>query len=195
MAWADSLLGPWEYSHHTMVPPGSVDDWDAMVTNPSPLILDNGTSYIFFRGTQWPANGYERIGFAKAESWEGPYGRPFGQHEPLWDADDREAFVEDPWVWQDDRGFHMLAHGHWDENGYYAFAEHAEGPWHFRHQPTYTNVVTMSDGTNQTLVQRERPQIFMNETTGRPSILFTGVAPPGDKFYGYTYTFAQRIQQ
>jgi hypothetical protein len=51
----------------------------------------------------------------------------------------------------------------------------------------------MADGTNKTLVQRERPQIWFDETTGAPSILFTGVAPPGAGFYGYTYTFAQRI--
>lgn len=44
MAWADSLLGPWERcqnvhcflltlkrSHHTMVTPGDINDWDAMV--------------------------------------------------------------------------------------------------------------------------------------------------------------------
>ena len=31
--------------------------------------------YLFFRGTQWPANGFERIGLAKAASWRGPYQR------------------------------------------------------------------------------------------------------------------------
>ena len=88
-----------------------------MVTNPSPLFLQNGTALIYFRGTKWPADGYERIGFAKATSWKGPYGRPFGDNEPLWDPSDKAAFVEDPWVWEDTRGFHMLAHGHFDENG------------------------------------------------------------------------------
>ena len=89
MAWSASLEGPWNYSRHTMVTPGSVNDWDAMVTNPSPLFLADGTAYIFYRGTQWPVNGYERIGFAKATSWKGPYGRPFGNHDPLWDAEVR----------------------------------------------------------------------------------------------------------
>ena len=71
---------------------------DAMVTNPSPLFLKNGTALIYFRGTKWPANGYERIGFASAASWRGPYGRPFGSNAPLWDINDTAAFVEDPWV-------------------------------------------------------------------------------------------------
>lgn len=91
MAWASSLHGPWQASHHTMVPPGSVDDWDAMVTNPAPLFLANGTAYIYFRGTQWPSNGEERIGFASAQSWNGPYGRPFGDHDPLWDEQVRSC--------------------------------------------------------------------------------------------------------
>jgi hypothetical protein len=69
-----------------------------MVTNPSPLFLENGTAFIYFRGTKWPANGYERIGFASATSWKGPYGRPFGNNAPLWDINDTAAFVEDPWV-------------------------------------------------------------------------------------------------
>eukprot|EP00035_Acanthoeca_spectabilis_P016186 m.327240 g.327240 ORF g.327240 m.327240 type:complete len:272 (-) comp16491_c0_seq6:70-885(-) len=193
MAWADSVLGPWTSSRHTMVPPGSVDDWDAMVTNPSPLFLANGSAFLYFRGTQWPANGDERIGVAAAASWKGPYGRPFGNNDPLWDAADQAAFVEDPWVWEDARGnFHMLAHGHWDENGYLAFAEHPEGPWHFRHTPTYTNTLTLTNGSKVTLKQRERPQLLFDDA-GRPSILYTGVAPPWAKFYGYTYTHAQRI--
>ena len=88
----------------------------------------------------------------------------------------------------------MLSHGHWDENGYLAYAYGPEGPWYFRVAPTYTNVVALSNGSNVTLVQRERPQIFFDEQTGHPSILFTGVTPPGASFYGYTYTFAQQIK-
>jgi hypothetical protein len=158
-------------------------------------VLANGTAYIYYRGTKWPSDGYERIGVTKATSWRGPFGRPFGQHDPLWDKTDRAAFVEDPTVWQSERGFHMLSHGHFDENGYYAYALHPEGPWYFRHKPTYTNFLQLTNGSAVRMVQRERPQIFFNETTGLPAILFTGVAPPGAKFYGYTYTHAQRINQ
>ena len=108
----------------------------------------------------------------------------------------------------------MLAHGHFDENGalstflswfnmwlytsrlrsgrdplfrmigYYAFSLRPEGPWYFRHPPSYTNVIVLQNGTNVTMVQRERPQLLFNETTGEPALLFTGVAPPGAAFYG-----------
>ena len=98
-------------------------------------------------------------------------------------------------VWEDERGFHLLGHGHWDEQGYLAYSKHVEGPWVFRRTPTYTNTVALANGSNVTLVQRERPQIWFDEHTKKPSLLFTGVAPPGSKFYGYTYTFAQKIRQ
>ena len=33
------------------------------------------------------------------------------------------------------------------------------------------------------------------DIAGQPALLFTGVAPPWAKFYGYTYTHAQPIRQ
>ena len=59
----------------------------------------------------------------------------------------------------------------------------------------YTNTLALTDGSTIQLKQRERPQIFFNESTGQPALLFTGVAPPWAKFYGYTYTHAQPIRQ
>jgi hypothetical protein len=193
---APSELGPWTKLQHAILPSGEPGTWSAMVTNPAPLILDNGTALLFFRGTNWPIDPYERIGLAVSKSgWAGPYGRL--SDEPIWGPfDDKRKFVEDPFVWKSKRGFHLLSHGHFDENGYYACAEKAEGPWQFRVKPTYTNVLEVEGGGGSaTLVQRERPQVFFNETSGEPAILFTGVAPPGANFYGYTYTHAQRIRQ
>ena len=192
MAWSDSLLGPWNKSRHSILSPGGVDEWDAMVTNPAPLIMPSGEAYLYFRGTRWPKDGYERIGLAKAATWRGPYGRI--SDDPLWGPfEDSRKFVEDPFVWQSPRGFHLLSHGHFDEKGYYACSLHPEGPWQFRVAPTYTNTINMSDGSQETFVQRERPQLWFDEITGDRAILFTGVAPPGASFYGYTYTFAQRV--
>lgn len=64
-----------------------------------------------------------------ASSWKGPYGR-FSE-EPLFPYNDTSEFVEDPFVWKDKRGFHMLSHGFYghSEAGFYACSEKAEGPW------------------------------------------------------------------
>lgn len=197
MAWSESLLGPWNKSKHELITRGGPNRWDAMVTNPAPLFpYPNETAYLFFRGTEWPHNGEERIGLTKAATWRGPYARV--SEDPIFTGrrDDPKTFAEDPFIWKDHkgRGFKGLFHGHFDENGYYGFAAHVEGPWVFRDEPAYTKTVDLADGSQKVLVQRERPQLWFDEQTGEPSILYTGVAPPGAKFYGYTYTFAQRIR-
>jgi hypothetical protein len=114
-----------------------------MVTNPAPLFpFDNSTAYLFFRGTNWPIDGYERIGLTKAQTWRGPYGRVSEDAIFTGRQDDQKTFVEDPHIWKDHkgRGYKGLFHGHFDENGYYAFAESIEGPWTFRNIPAYIDV-------------------------------------------------------
>ena len=56
------LLGPWISSEHSIIESGEDDEWDAMVTNPAPMFEEDGTAYMFYRGTQWPTKGEERIG-------------------------------------------------------------------------------------------------------------------------------------
>eukprot|EP00933_Yihiella_yeosuensis_P072138 TRINITY_DN80448_c0_g1_i1.p1 TRINITY_DN80448_c0_g1~~TRINITY_DN80448_c0_g1_i1.p1 ORF type:complete len:411 (+),score=58.79 TRINITY_DN80448_c0_g1_i1:81-1313(+) len=197
MAWSDSILGPWTKIKHELLTRGDPNRWDAMVTNPGPLFpFENETAYLFFRGTQWPVNGEERIGLAKAASWKGPYERVYEESIFTGRHNDQQTFVEDPFIWKDHkgRGFKGLFHGHFDEKGYYGFAEQVEGPWYFSNEPAYTNVINLTSGKQETFGQRERPQLWFDEHTGEPSILFTGVAPPGAAFYGYTYTFAQRVK-
>ena len=46
-----SLLGPWSTPSPPLVPQGSEDAWDYVVTNPSPIILQNGTTLMYYRGT------------------------------------------------------------------------------------------------------------------------------------------------
>jgi hypothetical protein len=53
--------------------------------------------------------------------------------------------------------------------------------------------ISLTDGSIYHFTNRERPQIFFNETTGKPAILFNGVCP-GEK-YDYAYTLAQFLDQ
>ena len=53
--------------------------------------------------------------------------------------------------------------------------------------------ITLADGSVHHFTNRERPQIFHNESTGAPALLFNGVCP-GLK-YTYGYTIAQGIVQ
>jgi hypothetical protein len=72
---------------------GAITDWDYVVTNPSPVILNNGTVLLYYRGTPkyWqdrrsgvanvsvtaPLDLPESVGVAIADSWKGPYKKLF----------------------------------------------------------------------------------------------------------------------
>ena len=91
---------------------------------------------------------------------------------------------EDPYIYRGRRGWHLVAHhmppgpkrpasfpynssiwtcgqisnacvGH-------AYAEHYEGPWYYSPVPAAIYVVHWTDGTNDTLWRRERPQVLTN---------------------------------
>ena len=203
---ANSLNGPWSTPTGPLLARGKVTEWDYVVTNPSPIILDNGTTLLYFRGTPkyWgqgrsDAGGYfavnndegpldlpESVGVARAPHWSGPYEKVFA--EPI-----LKVMNEDPFAWRDASGFHMLTHGRDD--------------WWNTHHSYSSDGLTWSDGsdvacdpnitlTNGSLVKftnRERPWIFFNTTTGAPALLFNGVCP--GKKYTYAFTLVQRIRQ
>ena len=53
--------------------------------------------------------------------------------------------------------------------------------------------ITLTNGSLFRFTNRERPQIYFNESTSQPAMLLTGVCP-GEK-YTYAYTLAQDIYQ
>ena len=131
---ATSLNGPWSAPIGPLVERGSEDEWDYVVTNPSPVILPNGTTLLYFRGTPkyWHdvSRGEESaldlpesVGVARAPHWSGPYEKVF--KDPI-----LKIMNEDPFAWRDSDadggGFHLLTHGRndwwnthhsWSEDG------------------------------------------------------------------------------
>ncbi|GMI28004.1 hypothetical protein TeGR_g8808 [Tetraparma gracilis] len=191
-----SLLGPWSTPSPPLVPQGSEDAWDYVVTNPSPIILQNGTTLMYYRGTPkyWNSSSaadgvgdelIESVGLAIAPHYLGPYTKPF-------DAPVLSYMNEDPFAYQDERGFHLLMHGRddplnthvaWSPDGlsWSSGADIASGP-----------DVELTDGTTVAFKNRERPQLFFDPTTNKPTHLFNGVCPTDH--YGYAYTMVQEIQ-
>jgi hypothetical protein len=99
-----SLLGPWSTPSPPLVPQGSEDAWDYVVTNPSPIILQNGTTLMYYRGTPkyWNSSSaadgvgdelIESVGLAIAPHYLGPYTKPF-------DAPVLSYMNEDPFAYQ-----------------------------------------------------------------------------------------------
>jgi len=204
---ATSLNGPWSTPIGPLIERGAANEWDYVVTNPTPIILKNGTTLLYYRGTPkyWkdgkdgqdgdedgsnstnaPLDLPESVGIAVAPSWKGPYKKIFTQ--PI-----LKVMNEDPFAWQNKRGFHMLTHGRNDWwNTHHSYSKDGLS-WSDGADIATDPNITMTNGKIYQFTNRERPQIYFNESTGEPAMLFNGVCP--GKKYTYAYTFAQQINQ
>ena len=197
VARATSLNGPWTVPQGPLIKRGKVNEWDYVVTNPTPIILPNGTALLYYRGTPkyWqddsdvdsPLDLPESVGVARAPHWSGPYEKVF--NKPI-----LSVMNEDPFAWRNTRGdFHLLTHGRSDWwNTHHSYSEDGL-VWSDGSDIATNPNVTLTNGTVYKFTNRERPQIYFNETTGEPAVLFNGVCP-GAK-YTYAYTLAQDINQ
>ncbi|GMH50982.1 hypothetical protein TL16_g00918 [Triparma laevis f. inornata] len=188
-----SLNGPWSIPSEPLIERGGEDEWDYVVTNPSPIIHEDGTTYLYYRGTPkyWDDDIAlrgelpESVGVAVADNFWGPYSKPF-------DSPILSYMNEDPFAWLDPvRGYKMLTHGRDDPlNTHYAYSEDGLS-WSSGADVACDANVTVEDDQIKVFMNRERPQIFFEG--GQPSYLFNGVCP--DEHYGYAYTIAQEINK
>jgi len=182
LAYSTSLDGPWQQLDQKNMIQGRSGKWDEMVTNPAPLILQNGTVLLYYRGssTQGGTKIYQ-IGLASAPNWKGPYTR-------VVEGSLFTVSNEDPFVWRDTNGhFHMLTH-YFAGGGGHAFS--ADGVnWKFG-GVGYNQTVVWDDGTTTKLGRRERPQVLIEN--GVPMYLFNGVTPENT---WDSYTIATEINQ
>jgi hypothetical protein len=177
------------------------DDWDADITNPSPLPLfssRNNTAVILlaYRGCPYNCYGAELMNLATAPTFTGPYTKI--SPNPIFSNGN-----EDPFLWRDKRGnYHMLLHsleagggfGDGPKVGRHAFAENFEGPWTFNNETLAFNThVEFTDGTSVDYYRRERPQLFFSEDEEMvPLYLTTGVQEVGS---GMSYSIIQPIKE
>eukprot|EP00658_Telonema_sp_P-2_P052700 TRINITY_DN4095_c0_g1_i1.p1 TRINITY_DN4095_c0_g1~~TRINITY_DN4095_c0_g1_i1.p1 ORF type:complete len:311 (+),score=24.15 TRINITY_DN4095_c0_g1_i1:366-1298(+) len=152
---SDRLEGPWRPA------PGI-----PAINNPAPFFFDNGTTLIYGRtDVHW------------APSIDGP-----------WDPSHKRTTVpvsgkmvpEDPFVWREPRGFHMLFNansGHSNCAAKTPCGGHAwsrDGlAWSVPTIPAFGTIVHYEDNSTRVYDYVERPQI-VQDTNGRPLTLFVG---------------------
>ena len=137
----------------------------------------------------WQMPGVHTVGFflARAPDVTGPYEPVSGDwHKTTitWPQDSKSIrpACTDPFIWRDRRGaFHSVFHcRNWyaaspSDAGGHAFS--ADGVhWTLAAEPAWNTTVFHTDGTNTTFFHRERPQVYINPTTGSPAALFNGVS-------------------
>jgi hypothetical protein len=178
IASAPSAGGPWSYTFPRI---GKADlvaaDGDILCgINPSLHRLSNGTWLLATRYDS-PVANRSKLTLATAPSWRGPY--TVVSHGDQWRAGVATGGSEDPFVYQNFRGFHMIYHDGphgrhvWSRDGR-AWTGYTE-PSSSQDNRTdaYTMMIEFDDGMRVDVLRRERPWLML-DTDGHPLFLLTG---------------------
>lgn len=185
VATSKSPNGPWKRLDTPILDVKPNSYYSFLTSNPSPLIKEDGSVVLMFKGRGYKkdevTNSDMSIGVATAPSYDGEY-TVIGK-EPLFSME-KFGEVEDPHLWSDDTGFHMVAKdqrglitgGHGD--GLLAHSEDGIN-WKVDESPkAYTKLIRWDNGKTIKQGQLERPFVFVEN--GKPThIFFATMNGPG----------------
>lgn len=176
LAVSDNPYGPWERKDEPILKTKPSTFYSFLISNPSPVIQEDGSVLMIFKGRQY--NGYKysdmAMGIAYAPSIEGPY-TVINNEQPIFHVDG-QGEAEDPFLWKDKEGYHIIFKDHVakfsGERGGGVMAHSENGiNWTIDKDPkAYSKTVEWEDGKVEMQGQLERPfTLFEND---RPSYLF-----------------------
>lgn len=193
LAVADGWGKPFVRKDRPILEPRDCSHWDCTITtNPSPVILPDGTTYLMYKSRR-SFGAPLQLGMAIAENPEGPFRRL--SERPILELENPDLHVEDPFFWYDAsrKKFCLIAKddckngcsgitGEWG-SGFYAESEDAVR-FEIAEPPTvYRRTVTFADGSVQKLCNMERPSLLMEN--GIPTHLFCATGN-GNAPYDFT---------
>lgn len=187
MATSKSLNGPWKRLDAPILDVKPDSFYSFLTSNPSPLIRDDGSVVLLFKGRSYREDGltqtHQFIGVATAPSYQGPY--TVVGDDPIFSAE-KFGEVEDPHLWSDDNGFHMVAKDMTgniigDGNHHGGILAHSNDGihWELDESPlAYTRTVRWDNGQTIKQGQLERPFVLVED--GKPThIFFATMDGPG----------------
>ncbi|MEG0319591.1 MAG: glycoside hydrolase family protein [Niameybacter sp.] len=197
MAVAKHIEGPWERFDEPILKPRPECYDNLLVSNPAPCVDEKGNVTMIYKSRSYlkePVGGFLHgpmsLGVAKGHI-EDRFSYHAVTDEPIFDY--RSSHLEDPFVWKDEKGFHMIAkdmegktcgeeHG-----GIYAFSKDGIS-WEIQKgQQAYSRKIKWDDGTTQVMGSLERPFILFEE--GRPTHMFFATADGPGGFERATTTW------
>ena len=186
VAHAATPFGPW--TQYPDVVPGH--------SNPSAVLFANGSVLLAVRHDGTSIYDDCSIRIFTAPHFKGPYTQVNGC----------ASTHEDPMIWRDVHGFHMLTHvrGHspavpgvhptwFDDMG--GLSSSRDGiHWHGPDPRAYNTTVAWLPGgpANTTLSARQRP-FLLHDTNGTALALYNGVGVPGTSHWSYSCTFVTQV--
>ena len=163
IATSKNLDGPWIRKDAPILDTKPGTFYSFLTSNPAPLIKEDGSVLLVFKARSYkdtyPFHGDMSLGVATAPHFNGPY--TVASKEPIFSTS-KFGEVEDPFIWKDRSGYHMLAK---DQRGTITGKMHSgiiafskDGlHWQPEKQPlAYTKEIRWNDGTTQVMGQLER---------------------------------------
>ncbi|MDE5419051.1 glycoside hydrolase family protein [Labilibaculum sp. DW002] len=168
IATSKSLNGPWQRRDKCILETKPDTFYEFLTSNPAPWINEDGSVDLIFKSRKYnknfPFHSSMKIGLAKADHYEGPYS--VAVSEPIFGVD-KIGEVEDPFLWKDKNGYHMIAKDQRGQitgkmhSGVLAHSKDAIN-WKLDKDPlAYTRNIKWSGGSVIEMGQLERPFVLI----------------------------------
>ena len=182
IAVSDSVKGPWKRFDKPIldVRPEGFDSF--LVSNPAPCVNDDGSVIMIYKSRSYNDMPYAdgmygsmQLGICRSASYDGEYIRL--KDSPLFEG---MSEVEDPFIWHDDTGYHMMAKdmqgkicGEW-QGGVYAHSDDCIN-WKFRMNSVfYSRDILWDDGVMRRMANLERPFLLFEDGVPTHAFFATG---------------------
>lgn len=164
IATSKSLNGPWKRRDACVLDTKPDTFYEFLTSNPAPWINEDGSVKLIFKARQYnekfPFHSSMKIGLATAPHFEGPY-TVMGNDAIF--GPDKMGEVEDPYLWKDADGYHLIAKDMHDtlagehHSGILAHSQDALN-WTIDEAPlAYSRDILWDDGKKISMGQLERP--------------------------------------
>ena len=164
IATSKSPYGPWARRDAPALDTKPDSFYSFLTSNPSPWINEDGSVVLMFKSRayddKYPFQSRMFIGMAMAPDINSPL--KVVSDEPVF-SKDKFGVIEDPFIWKDENGYHMIAKDQYGEiTGHHHAGVMAHSVdainWMVDDQPlAYERVINWSDGQAIKMGQLERP--------------------------------------
>ncbi len=178
IAISDNIHGPWKRFDKPIIDAKPNTFYSFLTSNPAPVIRKDGSVLVVFKGRghrhQFPYQTMQKLGVAYAKSIYDSF-IVLNSDLPL-EMDNLRSEFEDPFLWEDDHGLHLLV----KDMGSKVTGEFHAGVlfhsqnginWEMDPNPkAYSRTLTFEDGKQITMGQLERPFVYFEN--GKPLCMF-----------------------
>lgn len=200
-AFSKSVFGPWKRLDAPILEPRPAFFDNFFTSNPAPCIDGSGRCVMLYKTRTYLTDlrapflhGKMRFGVAVSDRPEGGFRQVLDQ--PLFDG--RDVEMEDPFIWRDEDGCHLIAkdmHGNvCGERFGGIYAHSGDGiRWELTDKLSYSRQVRFEDGSERLMGNLERPFILFEG--GKPICAFFAVSDgtPQEGFMRCTKTWNMAI--